>query len=56
MEKAIEQFKRTGKMPPTVAKFSIFRKEYFLGEFVPCLLRSVTQCLKRSLGSVLNLF
>ena len=41
VEKAIEQFKRTGKMPPTVAKFSIFRKEYFLGEFVPCLLRYV---------------
>ena len=41
VEKAVEQFKRTGKMPPTVAKFSIFRKEYFVGEFVPCLLRSV---------------
>ena len=42
MEKAIDQFQRTGKMPPTVSKFSIFRKEYFLGEFVPCLLRSET--------------
>lgn len=37
VRKAIEEFDTTRKVPQAVVEASIFKKPYFLGQFVPCL-------------------
>nr|XP_058972994.1 Fanconi anemia group A protein-like isoform X2 [Pocillopora verrucosa] len=38
VEKVIESFEKSGKVPSTVMEASIFRKPYFIGRFLPALL------------------
>ena len=38
VQEALEQFAKSGKLPPKVLEASIFRKPYFVRRFLPALL------------------
>ncbi|XP_020616861.1 Fanconi anemia group A protein-like [Orbicella faveolata] len=38
VEKVLESYEKSGKVPSTVMEASIFRKPYFIGRFLPALL------------------
>ena len=44
VQEALEQFAKSGKLPPKVLEASIFRKPYFVRRFLPALLTPTPVC------------